>query len=160
MPIISRVSWLLRQLEIGRQMHLVYSVSADGNSLKIKVVLSPPREANNASPYVTQALEQQLQYIKLLVTQNLCTDRGHKHTNGTSYVHIWVRPPPVPISIASATLTHTLRAEALEFTPIATPIAPQLAGSGAAAGASDGTPDGGGELPSAALNLPLEMASS
>ena len=153
MPVLGRVDWALRQLSIGRQLHVVYSTSADGGKLKVKIVLSLPRQLNNAAPYVTQSLEHQLQHVRYLVTHNLCTDRGHRHSNGTSYVHIWVRPPPVPISLADSTLsTQPLRAEAPEFSPQAPPATSQFASLGAAAGAIAGVPmGGGGRIPTGTL---------
>ena len=156
MPVLGRVDWALRQLSMGRQLHVVYSTSADGGKLKVKIVLSSPRQPNNAAPYVTQSLEHQLQHVRYLVTHNLCTDRGHRHSNGTSYVHIWVRPPPVPISLADSTLsTQPLRAEAPEFSPQAPPATSQSASLGAAAGAIAGVPmGGGGRIPTGKLSTP------
>ena len=70
-----------------------------------------------------------------MVTHSVTTDRGHRHSNATSYVHIWIRSPTAKVSLAEAmpSTTHVMRPDAPEFFPPPAPVAPQPAGSSAAA---------------------------
>lgn len=93
MPVIARIDWIHRQLQYGRVLHIVMSQGADIDKVKVKIVLHAP-DSGTTSVFVREHLMNQLSYVRYLASNNVATDRGHKHSNGVSEVAIWVGQPP------------------------------------------------------------------
>lgn len=103
---------------MGRSLHLVYSSSQDRLKLKVKIVLSNTQEAPPA-PLAATTLRTQLNEIRHLAATHNAMDRGHKHHNGTSFVHLWFRPTTT-INLESSLPNdrpQSMRPDAPEFMP-------------------------------------------
>ena len=106
MPIISRLDWIGRQIEMGRMAHVVISQALDPKKLKIKFILHPPA-SGAISPSTCYGVTAVIGWIRGLVQNFVAMDRGHKHSSGISVVAIWLDltqpgnseqllPPPPP----------------------------------------------------------------
>ena len=107
MPVLARVDWALRQVEMGRKLHVVIGQAADTTKTKIKLVLDKPQSGTLAE-ISASAVTTTLRMIREWVLSSVATDRGHKHSSGQSIVHIWLSlvpappPPPLPSAVAEA----------------------------------------------------------
>ena len=88
MPILSRLDWITRQMEMGRKAHIVVGQALDPNKLKVKIVLDPP-SAGAISPSTCFGVTSVINWIRSLALTAVTMDRGHKHSNGMSEVAIW-----------------------------------------------------------------------
>ena len=93
MPVLGRIDWVLRQAQMGRKMHVVVGQALDSSKTKIKVVLDPP-SSGTLGPFTAEAIIATLRLIRNWAIDGSAMDRGHKHSNGQSFVHIWLSITP------------------------------------------------------------------
>ena len=92
MPILSRLDWISKQVDMGRCVHIHVGRAFDVNKSKIRFVLPSPASAtiNVATAFVVKELISSIR--RMCSTDGVsCMDRGHKHSDGTSEVSIWLR---------------------------------------------------------------------
>ena len=90
MPVVSRLDWIVRQLQMGRSGHVVVGPAQDPLKLKVKIVLQPPSLGALSIP-ARIGVEAVLAHVRQMATQHVAVDRGHKHSSGLSEVAIWIR---------------------------------------------------------------------
>ena len=102
MPVIGRLDWIQRQLQMGRRGYMCIGAARDAAKYKVKVHLEPA-SAGVIDPMVRDALSRMLAGVRAMVQDGVAMDRGHRHTSGMSEVSIWVSssPPPAPPDAAA-----------------------------------------------------------
>ena len=89
MPVIARLDWVSRQLQMGRAGHVFVGPAQDPSKLKVEIVLQPPSlGALSASARV--GIQSVLTHIRHTAAQNVAVDRGHKNSPGYSEIGIWI----------------------------------------------------------------------
>ena len=91
MPVVSRIDWVMRQLQ-GRSGHVLVGPAQDPRKLKVRIVLQRPA-FGALSPSARMGVDAVLAHVRLLATQYVAVDRGHKHSSGLSEVAIWIHTP-------------------------------------------------------------------
>ena len=83
MPVIGRIDWAIRQLDMGRKVRITFGESLGGDKLKVIIFLDPPI-SHCASEVTKGPLRDLLRSARQKTVEHSSTDRGHKHTNGLS----------------------------------------------------------------------------
>eukprot|EP00747_Dinoflagellata_sp_TGD_P183550 gnl/TRDRNA2_/TRDRNA2_38496_c0_seq1.p1 gnl/TRDRNA2_/TRDRNA2_38496_c0~~gnl/TRDRNA2_/TRDRNA2_38496_c0_seq1.p1 ORF type:complete len:270 (-),score=5.56 gnl/TRDRNA2_/TRDRNA2_38496_c0_seq1:244-1053(-) len=92
MPVVSRIDWILRQLASGRRGRLSIGAAHDRHKVKLHVTLEPP--GNGAiDPIICTTLTATLREIRALAISEVAVDRGHRYSDGTSVIAIWMHRP-------------------------------------------------------------------
>ena len=126
MPVVERISWLIRQVESGRKAHLSIGEALDDNKVKAKISLEP--QQNGAiSTAVKLSVKCHLIVLRNLAASNISVDRGHFHkSSGRSVVSIWITTAPSSVSAPSSTERFYQAPEAApEAAPDAAPMTTQ-----------------------------------
>ena len=89
MTVVARIDWIKRQIIMGRRAHLSIGQAQDASKAKYKITLDPAVAGLIPQPG-QQAICLALDQLRCIVVQNSATDRGHKHSNGSTEVIIWV----------------------------------------------------------------------
>jgi len=89
MPILARLDWIERQLAEGRHAFFTIGSAMDKSKIKIKVVLKPL--ANDGTDGPCGDLRHTLDFIRNLALNGVAMDRGHRHSDGTAVVNIWIQ---------------------------------------------------------------------
>ena len=87
MPVVSRIDWVTRQLDMGRRCHIMMGPARDEGKFKARVLLHPPNEGA-IDVAARTGLESALATLRDLVNRFPSVDRGHKCSNGLSEVCI------------------------------------------------------------------------
>ena len=90
MPVIARIDWICSQLHMGRRVHVSYGAAQDPTVVKVKITLASPA-SGEASPVLKVLMGSTLLHLRELVSANVAVDRGHRHSNGSAIVSIWIR---------------------------------------------------------------------
>ena len=93
MPVLDRIDWVSRQFEMLRGGFISIGESADASKMKIKITLRPASDAA-LSESVSLGLQSSLAALRSLVVSHVATDRGHKHSDGSSVISIWIAFAP------------------------------------------------------------------
>ena len=91
MPVLARIDWLIRQLQMGRAGHIQIGPALDPEKLKIRAVMHAPSDGALAET-ARDGIEAVLRQISQLAAVGVAMDRGHKHFSGLSEVAIWLQP--------------------------------------------------------------------
>ena len=89
MPVLDRLDWISRQFAMHRRGFISIGEAQDIGKLKIKITVEPPT-SGSISAAVSLGLQCTLTSLRPLISQNVSTDRGHKHSDGRSIISIWV----------------------------------------------------------------------
>ena len=90
MPVIGRIEWMLRQVEMGRHLHISVGSAADANKIKYKCTLANPQDGQ-VSRIVAACTSDLLRSLRTMAAHYVCVDRGHKHhSTGCAVVSIWM----------------------------------------------------------------------
>ena len=93
MVVVARLDWILRQLHMGRSIRVHVGPALDKVAVKYTFVLAlatvEPLEAMPA-----QAVEYVIYQCRMTAVWAVATDRGHKHSDGTSVVAVWLKVAP------------------------------------------------------------------
>jgi len=89
MPVVSRLDWICKQLEMGRKGHLTLGQARDTGKLKVKVILQPAN-AGAIDAAVSHGLTTLLSFVRIMLVEHVAMDRGHKHSNGTTEICFWI----------------------------------------------------------------------
>lgn len=90
MPVVSRIDWVSRQLQMGRSGHVVVGPALDPAKLKIRIVLQPP-SVGALSPTARLGVQAVLAHVRQMAFQNVSVDRGHRFSSGQSEISIWIQ---------------------------------------------------------------------
>ena len=94
MPLHDRILWLIRQSS-SRHIHISIGSALDPTKLKVKVTACPRAPGSTTpAPAVVDSVSAVLSAIGVLSNTMVATDRGHRHSDGTSVVAIWLSPAP------------------------------------------------------------------
>lgn len=93
MPVLDRVDWVARQVNMGRRVHIHVGRALKDYHCKVKILLEPA-EAGAVDPVVAAALLSMLASVRQLVLTHCAVDRGHRHSSGVSEIAIWLSPQP------------------------------------------------------------------
>ena len=91
MPIVERLDWIGRQTAMGRSLHMSIGAARDEGKLKVKFTLAPPSQGRY-DPVVANSLNLVIQRLRGMAQEFEAMDRGHRHSDGTSVVSVWMRP--------------------------------------------------------------------
>ena len=80
-----------QQIRMGRMACLSFGAAQDSSKVKVKVVLAPASGGANA-PFVAESLLAHLQSIRQVAIRGVAVDRGHRHSDGSAEVRIWISP--------------------------------------------------------------------
>ena len=90
MPVVNRIDWILRQIDMGRKVHISVGEGLDKHKVKYKMILADPDDGP-MSPPVASALSSILLGLRCSVQLNPAVDRGHKHSDKISVISIWIK---------------------------------------------------------------------
>ena len=101
MVVVARLDWILRQLHMGRSIRVHVGPALDKVSVKYTFVLAPATvEPLEWMP--AQAVEHVIYQCRMTAVWATATDRGHKHSDGTSVVAVWMKLAPDTASAGGA----------------------------------------------------------
>jgi hypothetical protein len=100
-PVVNRIDWVIRQIHMGRKVHVAIGQAKDIGKFKVKIILQPPSlgAADNGTVFGVTSM---LTHIRKLVIDHSAMDRGHKHSSGVSEIAIWIKPFITPGASAQA----------------------------------------------------------
>ena len=89
MPVVARLDWICRQLEMGRNGHPSVGEARDAGRLKVKVILQP-KDIGAIDPGVSCGLIMALSLVRQMLSRHVSMDRGHKHSIGATEICFWI----------------------------------------------------------------------
>ena len=87
MPVVSRIDWVMRQLQLGRSGHVIIGPAQGPLKLKVRIVLQPP-SSGALSAAARVSVEMVLANVRTPTTQHVAVHRGHRHSSGLSEIAI------------------------------------------------------------------------
>ena len=91
MPIVDRLDWIARQVTMGRDLHISLGAARDEGKLKVRFTLAPPSQGRH-DLIVADSLNLVMQRLRGMAQEYEAMDCGHRHSDGTSIVSVWMRP--------------------------------------------------------------------
>ncbi len=101
MPVVGRIDWIGRQVAMGRMCYISVGSAADPGKFKAKLVLAKATDGA-IDAVASYALQSVLGWLRMLATNLVAVDRGHKHSNGCSEVAIWFSALPIAVGAEEA----------------------------------------------------------
>ena len=89
MPVLSRVDWMCRQLAMGRRARITVGQARDRNKVKVKVVLDAAHDGA-MDAFAAAGVHAILLLVRDWIISHRAVDRGHKHSDQSSEVSIWI----------------------------------------------------------------------
>eukprot|EP00928_Gymnodinium_smaydae_P055972 TRINITY_DN39431_c1_g1_i1.p1 TRINITY_DN39431_c1_g1~~TRINITY_DN39431_c1_g1_i1.p1 ORF type:complete len:358 (+),score=37.34 TRINITY_DN39431_c1_g1_i1:70-1143(+) len=117
MPIASRLDWIEREILNGRDAHVAFGPARENGKLKVKILLFASFGLHSL---VRDSLLTTIHYVRALLHDGLIVvDRGHKHSNGTTEIGIWLNrvANDSSVLVSSDQPRNDLRADAAAFVP-------------------------------------------
>ena len=93
MVVVARLDWILRQLHMGRSIRVHIGPAMDKVAVKYTFVLEPA-EVGPLEAVPAQAVESVIYQCRMTAVWAVATDRGHRHSDGTSVVAVWLKMAP------------------------------------------------------------------
>ena len=88
MVVLERIAYIHKKVHEGYVVHVAVSSAAQHGRAKIKIIISGQDGCTSAITRAT--IGAVLGSIAELVKRNVAVDRGHKHSDGSTEVSIWV----------------------------------------------------------------------
>ena len=89
MPVVARLDWIARQIQMGRRAHFAVGEARDSGKWKIKVCLRPPEEGSTDIA-ASAGLLALVIHLRHQVVHWVAVDRGHRYSSGVSEISIWL----------------------------------------------------------------------